>query len=99
MVGIHKPFRQELRCPIQSPGPIHRESRRRPGRFGVLLWLGLAVTALDLAGCASQVDTRLPDLSSKNTPPNGQKPLTPAEQKRVIDEMIAKRDGKATETK
>ncbi len=50
---------------------------------------------LGLGACGQSMDTPLPDLSTKNATPSGQKTLTPAEQKRAIDDMIAKRDGKA----
>jgi hypothetical protein len=54
----------------------------------------LALTAL-LAGCGTKVDAPLPDLKTKSVSPNGAPPpMTAEEQKRAIDELIAKRDGR-----
>lgn len=48
-----------------------------------------------LAGCGTNVDAPLPDLKTKAATPNGApSPMTAAEQKRAIDELIAKRDSK-----
>jgi hypothetical protein len=54
--------------------------------------MALAGAAL-LAGCGTNVSTPLPDVRTKAEVPEGSvKPKTPAEQKKAIDELIAKRD-------
>ena len=52
----------------------------------------LASTAL--ASCGTNVDSKLPDLVAKTSPPPAGSPktLSNAEQKQAIDAMIAKRD-------
>ncbi len=67
---------------------------RRRGLLGWSLAGAMAVTAL-VAGCGTKIATPLPDIKTKSAPPNGGPgPMTAAEQKRAIDELIAKRDGK-----
>ena len=61
---------------------------------------GVALTAAVLAigGCAAASDTnfmKLPDLATQA--PSRQQVLTPADQKKAIDDLIAKRDKQAAE--
>lgn len=66
----------------------------RQSLLGRSLAGAIAATVL-LAGCGTNVATPLPDLKTKSAPPNGGPgPMTAAEQKRAVDELIAKRDGK-----
>lgn len=84
------------RTPMNSADVVPRSSR---------LWSAAAVCflillpILALPGCGQPMDTQLPDLATRKNPPSGQQPMTAAEQKRAIDAMIAKRDGKEPEAK
>jgi predicted small lipoprotein YifL len=68
------------------------------GLLVVLTVLSFA-TALATGGCGQKMDTQLPDLATKKAPAGGQQPLSTAQQKKAIDDMIAKRDGKAPDSK
>lgn len=57
-----------------------------------VLALALAMTAA-LPGCGTTVETPLPDVKTKAAiPEGGVKPKTAAEQKKAIDDLMAKRD-------
>lgn len=52
-----------------------------------------------LAACGTAMDTPLPDPSTKTSvPPGGRPPMTAAEQKQAIDQLIAKRDSQQKQT-
>lgn len=56
--------------------------------------VALAATAM-LAACGTKVEAPLPDTAAKSTPaPGASRPLTKEEQKKAIDDMMAKRDQK-----
>lgn len=60
--------------------------RRHFGRMG-----GAVLAVWALAGCGQSMQTPLPDLSAK-ADPDGRAPMSRAEQKQAIDNLIAKRD-------
>ena len=64
-----------------------------PTRHSVIVpaaWLAALIAALSaLAGCGQSMDVPLPDVSAAS---GGRQTMTPAEQKRAIDAMVAKRD-------
>lgn len=70
--------------------------KRRPMVAGGRALASLVLVLL-IAGCAGQSsDTPLPDLATQS--PSKQPVMTPAEQKRAIDALTAKRDAQSAET-
>ena len=65
---------------------------------GARTWLALgcitaALGVLALAACGQSMEVQLPELATKSAMPSGARPpLSAADQKRAIDELIAKRD-------
>ena len=71
---------------------LDRAAPRR-GRWRAAGAVGLLLGLLALAACGQSMEAQLPDLSTKSaTGPGVRPPLSAADQKRAIDELIAKRD-------
>ena len=66
--------------------------RQRTGQLAAA-WV---VVALLAAGCSQSRESPLPDLATQS--PSKQPVMTPQDQKKAIDAMVAKREAQAAET-
>jgi hypothetical protein len=79
----------EARLKPRSPAATHRCATPSTA---VIAAVALAITAA-LPGCGTNVSTPLPDVKAKSAvPEGGVKPKSAAEQKKAIDDLMAKRD-------
>ena len=89
---VSRSARQARQHPPAKPALSAGAGRESRAVAGAVLYVALAIIAA-LPGCGTTVETPLPDLKTKAAvPEGGVKPKSSAEQKKAIDDLMAKRD-------